>query len=255
MGKIFFTILILALNSEAQVILVPAKDFPLETYLQRCKLPGYQCTQDYFKQQLTTQKSVAFDQFIETLDLYSEDYRKMLPIKMKTLLSQENFSLEQVDLMIKVITRFETIDKNAVLTQIKNELKELSFDVQNIYQENSESETYVLFNKFLTKKNYLELKFKQKYTKTLKITPYTEPMNVFDTKTTYLLQGNCEIFQVSQLLKDLKYTTAFENECGSSYALANSEFKWKGYEKPLIYTVVAAVVIGLLSQYQVEVTY
>jgi hypothetical protein len=259
MGKIFFAIFILALKLPAQVILVPSKDLPLEAYLQRCKSEGYQCTQDYFKQSMITQKSIAFDQFIETLDLYSQDYRRMLPIKIKTLLNSENLNLEQIDLIIKVITRFETIDRNVVLAQIKNELKELSFDVQNLFEERSDSETYVLFNKFLTKKQYLSLRFKQKYTKTIKITPYTEPINALEIHSNELLKGDCEDYTPSAWLEDLKYTTAFENDCGSTQAFADttqtSSFKWKDYEKPLIYTTAAIVLIGLLSPYQIEVTY
>lgn len=259
MHKIFLITFILSLKVHAQVILVPAQDTPLETYLQKCKVEGYQCTQDYFKKNIITTKSEKFEQFIETLDLYSEDYRKTLLIKVKTLLSEENLGLEQVELLIKVISRFETLDRNVALTQLKNELKELSFDVQNIFEEKSDSETYVLFNKFLTKKQYLALKYKQKYTKTIKITPFTEPTNAAFSQITYLVQGNCDSFIPSSLLTDLKYTTLFESDCGNSQAYtastSTSTFKWSDYQKPLIYTAAAVLAIGLLSQYQVEITY
>ncbi len=259
MIKIFLFVLILNLKLQAQVILVPAQDITLEAYLQKCKVEGYLCTQDYFKKFLTTNKSEAFEHFIENLDLYSEDYRKTLLIKIKKLLADENLNIEQVELLIKVITRFETIDKNIILNQIKNELKELSLDVQSLFEEKSEAETYVLFNKLLTKKQYLALKYKQKYTKSIKITPFTEPTNALETQSRYLVQGNCENYASSPLLNNLKYTTIFENECGNSQAYMNqtstSEFKWKNYEKPLIYAAAAALAIGLLSPYQIEVTY
>lgn len=259
MKKIFLLALILTLKARAQVVLVPDKDTPIDTYLQKCKVEGYQCTQDYFKQSLIQHKSEAFEHFIENLDLYSEDYRKTLLIKVKNLLTEENLNIEQVELLIKVITRFETIDKNNILTQIKNELKELSLDVQNLFEEKSEAETYVIFNKFLSKKQYLDLKYKQKYTKSIKITPFTEPMNALETPSRYLIQGNCENYSPSSTLNNLKYTTIFKNECENSQMYTNqtssSEFKWKNYQKPLIYVAAAALAISLLSQYQVEVTY
>jgi hypothetical protein len=259
MIKILSLVLILTLKLQAQVILVPSKDVAIDIYLQKCKIEGYQCTQDYFKQSFIRHKSVAFEQFIENLDLYSEEYRRTLLLKVKNLLIDENLNLEQVELLIKIINRFETIDKNIVLTQIKNELKELSLDLQNIFEEKPEAETYVLFNKFLTKKQYLNLKYKQKYTKSIKITPFTEPINALETQSHDLIQGNCENYTTSPLLNELKYTTFFENECGNSHVytaqVSSSEFKWKNYEKPLIYVAAAALVIGLLSPYQIEVTY
>lgn len=257
MTKIFLMTFILSFKLYAQVLLVPSKDVPLDVYLQKCKVEGYQCTQDYFKNKMTSSKSESFDQFIETLDLYSEDYRKILLIKIKKILSTENLNLEQVDLLIKVITRFESIDKNVALSQIKNELKELSFDVQNLFEEKSDSETYVLFNKFLTKKQYQALKYKQKYTKTIKITPFAEPINATETQGRDLIQGSCDNYMPSDLITNLKYTTVFENDCGNTqvYTAQTSNFKWKDYQKPLIYTAAAVLAIGLLSQYQVEITY
>ncbi len=260
--KLFLITFALSFKLHAQVVLVPAKDMPLESYLQKCKLEGYQCTQDYFKKSILNKKSENFDQFIETLDLYSEDYRKTLLIKVKNLLSTENLSLEQADLLIKVISRFESIDRSIALSQIKNELKELSFDVQNVYEEKSDGETYALFNKFLTKTQYQALKYKQKYTRTLKITPFTEPRNALEAQPTYLIQGNCENYDFSSLLKadmNLRYTATFKNDCGNTQAYSaqtsTANLIWKDYEKPLIYTAVAAVLIGVLSQYQVEITY
>lgn len=260
--KLFLITFVLSFKLHAQVVLVPTKDMPLESYLQKCKVEGYQCTQDYFKKAILNKKSENFDQFIETLDLYSEDYRKTLLIKVKSLLSTENLNLEQVDLLIKVISRFESIDRNMALSQIKNELKELSFDVQNAFEEKSDSESYVLFNKFLTKKQYQALKYKQKYTRTVKITPFTEPVNALEAQPIYLVQGNCENYDFSSVLKadtNLRYTATFDNECGNTQAYtaqtSTSNFKWKDYEKPLIYTAAAAVLIGVLSQYQVEITY
>lgn len=260
--KLFLITFIFSIKLQAQVVLVPARDMSLEDYLQKCKMEGYQCTQDYFKKSLVNKPSENFEQFIEGLDLYSEDYRKNLLIKVKNLLKNENLNLEQIDLLIKVITRFESIDRNAALSQIKNELKELSFDVQNVFEEKSEGETYVLFNKFLTKKQYQTLKYKQKYTRTMRITPFTEPANALEAQPTYLVQGNCENYEFSSLLKsdaNLRYTATFANECGNTQAFttqtSSSSFKWKDYEKPLIYTAAAAVLIGVLSQYQVEITY
>lgn len=259
MNNVFLITFLLSFQLQAQVILVPSKDMSLDVYLQKCKIDGYQCTQDYFKKILTSNRSEKFEQVIENLNLYSEDYRKTLLVKVKNLLLQENLNLEQVELLIKVITRFESIDRNIVLSQIKNELKELSLDVQSLFEEKSEGESYVLFNKILTKKQYLALKYKQKYTKTMKITPFTEPRNALETQSNYLIQGNCENYTPSQILTDLKYTTVFENECGRSQVYtaqtSTSNFKWKDYEKPLIYTAAAAVLIGLLTQYQVEITY
>jgi len=260
MRKIFFITFVLSFKLQAQVILVPSKDMSLDTYLQKCKMEGYQCTQDHLKKIVTTSQSEKFDQFIETLDLYSTDYRKNLLIKVKGLLETENLSLEQAELLVKVITRFESIDRNIALSQIKNEIKELSFDVQNVFEEKSDSETYVLFHKFLTKKQYQALKYKQKYTKTIKITPFTEPMNATETQPTYLVQGNCDNYDYSPILKadpTLRYTAAFQNDCGNtqSYTAQASTFKWNDYQKPLIYTAAAILAIGLLSQYQVEITY
>lgn len=261
MRKIFFTVFIFSLNLKAQVILVPSKEILLETYLQKCKVEGYLCTQDYFKNKIATQKSEKYDQFVENLDLYSEDYRKSLLVRFKAVLA-EDLSLDQVDLLIKIISRFETIDKNITLSQIKNELKELSLDVQNMFEEKSESETYILFGKFLTKKQYLSIKFKQKYTHTKKITPFTEPQSADQIRPVYLIQGECENYEFSSGLKerrDLHFTALFENECGLTRAFSGqssfSEIKWKNYEKPLIYTAAAAVLITLLNQYQVEVTF
>ena len=261
MRKIFFTVFIFTLNLNAQVILVPSKKIPLETYLKKCKVEGYQCTQDYFKNKITTQKSEKYEQFVENLDLYSEDYRKTLLIRFKTLLS-EDLNLEQVDLLIKIISRFETIDRNIKLSQIKHELKELSSDVQNMFEEKSESETYILFGKFLTKKQYLSIKYKQKYTQSKKITPFTEPQPADQIRPVYLIQGECEKYEFSNGLKehqDLRFTALFETECGLTRAFSGqssfSEIKWKNYEKPLIYTAAAAVLITLLTQYQVDVTF
>ncbi|MBC7457063.1 MAG: hypothetical protein H7235_02205 [Bdellovibrionaceae bacterium] len=249
----------LSFKLQAQVILVPSKDMALDPYLQKCKVEGYQCTQDYFKKNMANTKSEKFEQFIETLDLNSEDYRKTLIIKVKNLLTQENLNLDQVNLLIKVITRFETIDRNVILSQIKNELKELSLDVQILFEEKSEAETYVLFNKFLTKKQYMALKYKQKYTRTMKITPFAEPTNALELRANDLIQGNCESYTPSFLLTNLKYTIVFANECENSQAYtaqtSTSEFRWKDYEKPLMYTAALALAIGLLSQYQVEITY
>lgn len=262
MTKLFLVTFILSLRLQAQVVLVPAKNIPLESYLLKCKVEGYQCTQDYFKKLILNKKSENFDQFIETIDLYSEDYRKTLLIKIKNLLSTENLNLEQVNFLIKVITRFESVDRNTALSQIKNELKELSFDVQNLFEEKSDSETYVLFNKLLTKKQYQALKYKQKYTRTIKITPFTEPASVLENQPTYLVQGKCENYGLSSMLKsdvNLRYTATFENECGNTQAYtgqtSTSNFKWKDYEKPLLYTAAAAVLIGVLSQYKVEIMY
>ena len=261
MRKIFFTAFIFSLNLNAQVILVPSKKVALATYLQKCKVEGYQCTQDYYKNKITTQKSEKYEQFVETLDLYSEDYRKTLLIRIKSLLS-EDLNLDQVDLLIKIINRFETIDRNATLSQIKHELKEISLDVQNMFEEKSESETYILFGKFLTKKQYLQIKYKQKYTHTKKITPFTEPQPADHIRPVYLIQGECEKYEFSNGLKDrqdLRFTALFETECGLTRAFSGqssfSDIKWKNYQKPLIYTAAAAVLVTLLTQYKVDIAF
>ena len=261
MRKIFFTVFIFSLNLKAQVILVPSKEIPLDTYLQKCQVEGYLCTQDFFKNKITTQKSEKYEQFVENLDLYSEEFRKTLLVRFKAVLA-EDLNLDQVDLLIKIITRFETIDRNVVLSQIKYELKELSSDVQNMFEEKSESETYILFGKFLTKKQFLSIKFKQKYTQTKKITPFTEPQAADQIRPVYLIQGECENYEFSSGLKerrDLRFTALLENECGLTRAFSGqssfSEIKWKNYEKPLIYTAAAAVLITFFSQYKVDVTF
>ncbi len=262
MQRLFYLLMLFSLKLQAQVILIPSRDMNLENYMVRCRAEGYQCTQDYLKNSLTSKKSQAFENFIETLDLYSEDYRQTLVIKVKNLLAEENLDLEQIGLLIKIITRFESLDKSSVLSQIKSELKDLSFDVQNIFEEKSDSESYMLFHKFLTRTQYLNLKYKQKYTRAIKITPFTEPMDATKNRATYLIQGKCDQYQFSSLFKDrtnVKYTAAFEDHCGNSQVYneptTSSNMKWKDYEKPLIYVAATAVAIGLLSQYQFKVTF
>lgn len=256
---ILFMTLAFSTSLQAQTLLVPHPAVPFETYAAKCHTDGYICTQDYFKQKIFTDKSVAFEQFIESIDLYSENYRKSLFKKVHQLISEEQLSLDQVDLILKIIVKSETFEKNTSLTQIKNELIDLNNDLQNLIEDRTDFEFFILFKKALSKDQYNRIKYKIRFSLVTKITPYLTPGNAL-LNAAPLVAGFCETAKYNSVLKDkIHYTPLFESECALSNTLTtsktNSSFKFKDYQTPLIYTAAGLLLISFFNQYKVDVTF
>lgn len=243
----------------AQTLLVPHSTVNFEEYNIKCHTDGYLCTQDYFKQVLINEKSIVFEQFIESVDLYQEDYRKNLFAKVQMLISQEVLSLEQIALVIKIISKSETFEINNSLTQIKNELIDLHQDMQNLIEEKSDIESYLLFKRALSKRQYSAMKYKIRFSLVTKITPFTAPNNVLQSATP-LITGFCETAEYNPILnRSPRYVPLFASECALSEALTtsktNSQFNFNDYKKPLIYTAAGLLLISFFNQYKVDVTF
>lgn len=257
----FFMIIILIFGykSYAQNILVPHPTVDLAEYLIKCKSDGYICTHDYFKKTIIETESEPFNQFMESIDLQNEDYRKSLFLKIKNLLARENLNLDQIQLIVKIINRSDTIQSQNNLIPIKNELIELSNDLSRIFEERSDSEFYILHKVILTRKQYSLLKYKIKYSRVLKVNAYTEPTNSYDSAKS-LISGECENARFSNLLtknNEIKYIPLFSESCTNTDALTTSKsnFNLVNYKKPIIYTAVGLLLVGFFNQYKVDVKF
>lgn len=254
---LFLFILGLSISSFAQVVLIPEKNVPLQDYLSKCRLEGYQCAQDYFKLQITNEDSKEFDHFLENIDLYNEDYRRSSYLRMKNILSTENISTEQAELLLKVIKKQESIEKNQPLLEIKNEIADLLTELSQMSDEKSDAEIYLLFKRSLSKKQFTKIKYKIKYTQVIRITPYTEPTTTENLNPRYLLSGTCDSSIASPLIEAspaLRYQPLFQDSC-SSVALSETKTDWISYQKPLVYTLAAAAAVFLLSSYELQIQY
>lgn len=253
-----------AQNFEQRVLLIPHVSVPMETYIIRCQNEGYQCTQDYFKQFLINEKSTIFEKFLETIDLSSEDYRENLFAKIKNILNEENIDLEQADLLVKIISKAETFDKNPRLHEVKTELKELIFDLRNLVEDKSEAESFFIFKKMISKKQFALIKYKIKYIRVLHITPYTWPTDAFSKISIPLIRGFCDSFEWAKELKNPglpHYIALFNQECPLPVSLSSlpsnssTSFQWKDYKNPILYTALATAALFFLNSYNMQIEY
>lgn len=254
---LFLFILVFSQLSLAQVVIIPEKSISLSDYLTKCRIEGYQCVHDYFKLTLDNQNSEAFDHFLETIDLYNEDYRKIFFDRIKTLLAEENISVLQAELLLKVIKKYESIEKSPSVLEIRNEITDLLTDLRQMPDEKSDTESYFIFKKIISKKQYAQLKYKIKYTRVIRITPYTEPTPANNLNPTYLIGGTCDSPTVSALVEGFKsvhYVPMFTDPC-SSTAFSETKVEWVQYQKPVLYTLAAAAAIFLLSSYELKIEY
>ncbi len=258
-----FTILFIHYHQAlAQVLLVPEKDVSLSTYLKQCQQEGYICTQDYFKSNIIQSSTPQFEGFLEKINLYNEDFRKQSLSEIKAILKSEHLDISQADLVIKIISKQISIDPNHALTEFKDELSSLVYELQNQSESVSDEESYVVLKKVLTKTQFLKLKYKTSFVKVTRVTPYTDPFFTNAGKENLLISGDCENPQFSTSLsqkQSLKFLPLFQEECKRTALFTqdniDSRSLWSEYKKPILYTALGAAVILFLSQYQVQIQY
>ncbi len=237
----------------AQVLLVPTADRNFDNYLKQCQKEGYICTTTYMLERLVQQPTPQFDLLIEELDYSSKEFCNDLANRTLKILKTEMISIEQAEILIKVVNQAG----NFVLPQFLKPLqvieKQLQEDLDHVQKANLRDlpdEFTVVFKKpvRIFKSNFLKEKTEKiKFTQTL-------------TTQENLISGSCGNEKIHSTIQDVKWQIYSEDSCGLSYQLANfskssSIFVKENKKAFLIGSVIAIGAVILLNKYEVEFTF
>lgn len=265
MKSLFF--LFMAMNSvqsvHAQVLLVPDSKMEFSNYRQKCKKDGYFCTFDYQLQQIRLRETPLLNQLLENLDYSSEAFRNELAQKSLMILKSEQLSIEQVEILIKVVEQTKNLQltqNSKALQNIETQMREMLEQVQHEQLNELPAEFLVAFKKplplnFLKNKKVFFLKIetsKIEFNKTVKDSQTIETKN--------LVTGDCENALVDTSLQQLKWQIASNQVCSLQQGLSQvqtSTFNFIEKNKnPLLVT--GLIVLGaaiLMNNYEVTLNF
>ena len=117
--KIFFIVIMLfTISLRAQTLLVPDSSVGIDSYNAKCEVAGYICTQKYFLEQVIASSTPLFDKMMDSLDLSQVIFLDSAPQQIQNLLQQEMLSLNQLEMLIRLLEQInaaQPVSKNKVL--------------------------------------------------------------------------------------------------------------------------------------------
>lgn len=251
-------ILFLSSFSYAQVLLVPSADRGFETYKTNCEKPGYLCTTSFFLEQAQKQATPQFDLLIDEIDYSAKEFRENLPDRILKVLKSEMISIDQVEILLKLIEQtqiFMDAKKLKTLQAIEKQLQENRSWVQAEESKELPSEFIIVFKKALPLKDLR--KFQTSFLKP-KLDSVT--FNRATSSTEYLAIGDCKSEVMHSSIQNLKWQMDREHTCDFAdqfSQVSSSTSNFVSNNKTTLITV-GLVAIGaalLLNNYEFEVSF
>jgi hypothetical protein len=257
---ILFIFLFLSSILNAQVLLVPHTTVEIREYHEKCRLNGYSCTDQYFINSILNNKSSVFDAFIETLDLYNPSFRANLEYKIGTLLKNEFLDLDQVQLIIQIIQKSNSLENSKNLNAIQKNLENVVISLNKIAENREGSEMVIILKKVLSLEQYLLIQNQAQNLKTTLISPYYMPRSPPEPRKP-LLQGDCQrpIYSESITTQESKYVALFSEKClwfnDNTQSSLTANKGENSYIKPALYTTAGLLLITALTQYKISISF
>jgi len=254
----FLFILFLSSFSYAQVLLVPSADRSFEAYKTNCEKPGYLCTTSFFLEQAQKQGTPQFDLLIDELDYSAKEFRENLPDRILKILKTEMISIDQVEILLKLIEQTEAFieaKKLKTLQVIEKQLQENRSWAQADELKELPGEFLIVFKKALPLKNLR--KFQTSFLK-----PKIDKIqfNLAPSSSESLASGDCKSEVMHSLIQNLKWQMDREHTCDfadqfSQVSSSTSNFVSQNKTTLITLGLVAIGAALLLNNYEFEVSF
>jgi hypothetical protein len=248
----------LTIKLMAQTLLVPAKNVDHSVYTEQCHKSGYLCTDDFILEKLKNRSTPQFNALLDNLDLMNDLDRKKLPDDIQMILKTEMISIEQLNSLIQICEKSLFLETNKKTEFLKKEMLEVIKNSDNVSDTTKEKITYLFFKQKVSEKQFLKMKSKWLNYIYYKI----DVFSISDQKENRIdfLIGDCTNHRLASILADesqsLLTLPMFQKECTFSAEIQKSVTKASNfvveYQKPLIWTAVAAGALFFLKNYSVE---
>lgn len=260
--KLFLTFLCFPIFSQATVLLLPDTNISFSSYQEKCIKGGYQCTYNYLQNWVVSQPTPLFDNFINSVDLSTSQFRQTALSQLQNILMEEMISEDQLDLILVFIKQLrEENNLNNKISLLEKSLLQTKELLQNTKPLNQLDYEYyiIVMKKPIPKSNIKKLSM------SLLRLPYYEinfrqfPQLIKKNKSLAsenLVQGFCEKAQVHELVQSENWQIQHEKSCSFNEQIRTmtSATSAKIIENKN-WILTGALLIGaavLMSQYEVK---
>lgn len=263
---IFLLVLIyFPIFSQAAVLLVPDTNVLFANYQTECKKNGYQCTYDFFQSQLASEPTPLFDNFINSVDLSTAEFKQSALNNLQNLLTKEMISEDQLDLILTFLQQLReeghAVSKSSLLEKSLLKAKELLQKSKPLLE--ADQENYIIFmkkalptselkkiNSVLLRLPYYQMNFNK--------TPLFKAKNQ-NTTSQDLAIGFCEKAQINDLIQNQHWQILNHKPCSFNEQIqkVTSAATTKISENKS-WILTGALLIGaavLMSQYEVKLQF
>lgn len=245
-------------QAQAQVLLVPAKDVGFEKYKEQCTKTGYTCTTNYFLEQIQKQETPLFDSLLNDLDYSSAKFCDELPKRILKILKEEQISIEQVEMLQKLIEQAKEFSGTAALKQLQVIEKQIKDNRQLVQAENNVDlpESFlIVFKTALAVKSEKKFKADLFKLKTIRIEFNQTPETRQD-----LVMGDCQNEVLHSSIQDLKWQVVREKSCSFSEQFSRVSASTSNFisQNKTSLLVVGALAVGaavLMHNYEVQFSF
>ena len=123
--KIFFLTLLLSIQVQASMLLVPGADVTFTNYKTRCSSANYVCTNDYFVKILLEKATPNFDYQMDHLDLNSKTSIAGFRNSLLHILNTEELSVTQLDMLLTLLSEINSYAPDYLFRQVQMELENI----------------------------------------------------------------------------------------------------------------------------------
>lgn len=242
----------------SDILIVPAQDVTVATFLERCQKNGYVCSHEYLIKKIISAETPKFNQLIENLNLLSDQQRKKLPEDIIDILMFEMVSVEQIQSLLQISEKSIVLEKSKSMDYLHQELTTLYKLFSSLEEKPTELVSYVIFKKKLSVDQFKKIQNVIRNYNFFKVDPFQ--ISGKNLKEDILLTGDCEKNSFAPLItKDSEINQLyplFKTDCSSDYGFHSTvntvtDFT-QSHQKTILWTI-AVLGAGLfLNNYDIE---
>lgn len=258
--KYFATLILMLFSSNlfAQVLLVPTPDRDFNSYSESCQKQGYLCTTTFFSEQLKEKETLQFDLLLEDLDYSSKEFCSELPNRILKILKTEMISLEQVEVILKLIEQaknFSSLQQTKSLHVIETQLQEDLATIKKATLIPLPAAFIMIFKKPIP--SNLASQFKNRF---IKYKIETINFALAPSSSENLVLSYCKDEKIHPAISDIKWQIDSESSCGitsqfSKFSESSSNFIKENRTVLIIGSAIAIGATILFNKYDIQLSF